>query len=131
MEKKKVLIILFLLLVTLTACSQSSVGALTQSSEDMTGMLTFNPDPIDSMTPVTLSLQLTDSSGQAIDDAQVSYDLTMPAMSMPPNQPQATSQGNGLYTAQTTFSMSGEWQAAVTIVQGGNTTTLTFDFKVK
>jgi hypothetical protein len=131
MKTKKILIPLFLLLISFTACSQSNVGTLTQSSNDMTGALTFSPDPIDAMTPVTLSLQLTDSSGKAIDGAQVSYDLTMPAMKMPPNQPEATSQGNGLYTVETSFSMSGDWQAAVTIKQGNASTVLTFDFKVK
>lgn len=131
MKNKKILIFLFLLIITLTACSKSGLGALTQSSNNITGVLTFDPDPFEVMSPVTLSLQLTDATGQPINDAQVSYDLTMPAMKMPANQPQAIFQGEGLYTAQTTFSMSGEWQADVIVVQGSETTTLTFDFSIK
>ncbi len=120
-----------LMLAVLTGCGKSNVGTLTQSDGNIEGTLSFDPDPFDVMSPVTLSLQLVDANGKAIDNAQVSYDLTMPAMKMPPSQPQAASQGNGLYTTQTTFSMSGDWRADVTVVQGGETTTLTFDFKVK
>ncbi len=83
MKNKKILIFLFLLIITLTACSKSGLGALTQSSNNITGVLTFDPDPFEVMSPVTLSLQLTDAAGQPINDAQVSYDLTMPAMKMP------------------------------------------------
>ena len=131
MKNKRTRLFLLFLFVMLTACTQSNIGALTQTNNDITGTLNFDPDPVEVMTPVTLSLQLADSSGKAIDGAQVSYDLTMPAMPMAPNQPQASLQGNGVYIAETTFSMSGDWQAAVTIEKDGQTSTLTFDFKVK
>jgi hypothetical protein len=83
------------------------------------------------MDPVTLSLTLTDPNGQAIEGAQVAYDLTMPGMAMPPNQPQASDKGNGLYETGTTFSMSGDWRAEATVAYNGKTTTFTFDFSIK
>jgi hypothetical protein len=83
------------------------------------------------MEPVRLSLSLTDASGQAIESAQVAYDLTMPGMSMPPSRPQASNEGNGLYVAETTFTMSGDWRAEATVTYNAETTTFTFDFLIK
>ena len=131
MKSKGILIVMFILTVSLLSCKSSSVGALTQTSNKITGILTFEPDPLIAMKTATLKLQLSDQNGNPIEGAHVSYDLTMPAMKMPPNQPQAIAQASGLYIAETTFSMSGDWQAAVTILQGEETTTLTFDFKVQ
>ena len=83
------------------------------------------------MEPVTLSLSLTDLNGQAIESAQVAFDLTMPGMSMPPNQPQASDKGGGLYIAESTFTMSGDWRAQAAVILNGETTTFIFDFAIK
>ncbi len=83
------------------------------------------------MKPVTLSLTLTDSKGNAIEGADVAYDLTMPGMTMPPNHPQATDKGKGLYQVDTTFTMSGDWHAEAAVTYKGVTTPFTFDFSVQ
>lgn len=116
---------------TLIACQNSPLGNINQTSNGVTGTLSFSPDPPIEMKTADLTLQLIDQNEQPIEDAQVSFDFTMPAMKMPPNQPKAISQGDGLYTVQTGFSMSGDWQAEVTILQDSETTRLIFDFKVQ
>ena len=135
MKKIIVFALFVILMLSMLGCrstgSQSSAETLTQLSGDMTATLSFNPDPPVMMSPVEMTLMLTDSAGEAVDGAQVSYDLTMPAMPMPPNQPEASGQGNGEYQTEATFTMGGEWQADVEVVVNGETVNFTFDFKVQ
>jgi hypothetical protein len=62
-----------------------------------------------------LELALRDVQGQPVPGADVRFDLTMLGMGMPPNRPQATDAGEGLYWAQTIFTMAGEWQIRVQV----------------
>ena len=134
---KKIIYIAFfvVLMLSMLGChsagGQFSAEAMTQISGDMTATLSFDPDPPAMMSPVEMTLMLTDSAGEAVDGAQVSYDLTMPAMTMPPNQPEASGQGNGEYQTEATFTMGGEWQADVTVVVNSETVNFTFDFEVQ
>ena len=61
-------------------------GTSAQQSGEMIIVLSLNPFP-PSVGQGEFDVTLTDLSGQAIDDASISLDLTMPAMRMPPNQP--------------------------------------------
>jgi nitrogen fixation protein FixH len=132
MTKRKAFILLALIfLLSFAACSQKGSGAMTQTADGITGVLTLDPDPPETMIPVTFSLELSDENGQPVENADVSYDLTMPAMKMPPNKPSADEQQNGLYQTRTTLSMAGDWQAEASINLNGKITTLIFDFKVK
>jgi nitrogen fixation protein FixH len=56
---------------------------------------------------------LNDAEGNPVDGADVYLELTMPAMAMGTNQPIATAQGNGVYTAQGVFDMAGAWEITV------------------
>jgi hypothetical protein len=131
--KKKLLMLLALvaLMFYASGCQGQEPQEFTQSQNGITAAFTMEPASPGVMEPVTLSLSLTDASSQAIESAQVAYDLTMPGMRMPPNQPQATYQGGGLYIAETTFSMSGDWRAQAAVTLNSGTTTFTFDFSIK
>jgi hypothetical protein len=125
------LFVLAILIFPLSGCGQATTNEFTQTRGGITAVLSMTPDVPAMMEPVLLSLKLTDAKGKSIEGAQVAYDLTMPGMTMPPNQPQASDKGNGLYEEQTTFTMSGDWRAEVTVTYNGETTLFTFDFSVK
>ena len=81
----------------------------------ITARLSLPSRPAPVMKPLQLSVTLVDASGQPVADRAVAFDLSMPAMAMPPNRPQVTSTGGGVYEANTLLSMSGEWQLTVEI----------------
>ena len=122
---------LIILTFILAGCGQATIPEFTQTQNGITAVFSMSPDLPAAMEPVTLSLKLTDASRKAIEGAQVAYDLTMPGMTMPPNQPQATDKGGGVYQVNTAFSMSGDWRAKATITYNGETIPFTFDFSVK
>ena len=115
----------------LFGCVQTKTSEFTQTRNGITAIFSTSPDSPTMMEPVTLSLALTDTNGQAIEDAQVTYDLTMPGMTMPPTRPQASDEANGLYKAGATFTMAGDWRAEATVDYGGETITFTFVFSIK
>lgn len=115
----------------LFGCVQTKTSEFTQTQNGITAVFSMSPDSPTMMEPVTLSLALTDTNGQVIEDAQVTYDLTMPGMTMPPNQPHASDEGNGLYKAGATFTMTGDWRAEATVDFSGETITYIFDFSIK
>ena len=65
-------------------------------------------------------ITITDKEGEPVTGARVVLDMTMPAMPMPPNRPEAIEQAPGQYTTTVVFTMAGEWDAliAVTTAQG-------------
>jgi hypothetical protein len=131
--KKNLLISLVLVVLAsyCCGCQQKEPREFTQTQNGITATYTMDPALPGMMEPVTLSLSLTDLNGQAIESAQVAFDLTMPGMSMPPNQPQASDKGGGLYIAESTFTMSGDWRAQAAVILNGETTTFIFDFAIK
>jgi hypothetical protein len=66
-----------------------------------------------------LIVTLADGEGRPIDDADVYLDLTMPAMPMGTNRPEAEPQGQGRYRARTAYTMAGEWEITVVVEMGG------------
>jgi len=89
--------------------------------------LALTPYPPASFQTGNFLVTLTDSEGQAITDAKITLDLTMPAMRMPTNKPQATHTGDGKYTASAMWTMRGQWRIQVIIVRGGATQSAFFD----
>jgi hypothetical protein len=123
--------VLLLLVVACQSPQQGAAQEFTQAQNGITAVFSMSPDSPVAMEPVTLSLKLTDASGKAIEAAQVAYDLTMPGMTMPPNQPQATDKGGGVYQTDTTFTMSGDWRVEAAVTYNGTTTPFIFDISVK
>jgi hypothetical protein len=120
-----------LLALALGSCQGDSSQSYTQNKDGIVALFQLSPSSPVMMEPVSLSLSLTGSGGEPIEEAQVSYDLTMPGMTMPPNKPQARYEGRGVYMADATFTMAGEWRAQAVVIYGGETTTFTFDFSVQ
>jgi hypothetical protein len=89
--------------------------------------LALSPYPPKGFSSANFDVTLTDEQGQAISDARVSLDLTMPAMPMPQNQPEAQYTDKGLYQAAGRFTMRGLWRIEVIIERGGQTQSAFFD----
>jgi nitrogen fixation protein FixH len=72
-------------------------------------------------------VSLTDSNGQAVSDASIRLDLTMPGMMMPPNQFSLVPVGAGKYQASGPFTMRGPWRIEVVISIGETSQSVFFD----
>ena len=133
--KSLLLILFFVACLTAAGCGHKSSArplTLEQTDQTYTAQLTISQNPVAVMKETTLTLVLHDAEGQPVDNASVRYDLTMPGMTMPPNQPQVSGKGNGAYEAQAIFTMAGDWRCrADAEVPGGPTLEFTFDFKAK
>jgi hypothetical protein len=89
--------------------------------------LAITPYPPASFQNGTFDITLIDDKGQAITDATISLDLTMPGMWMPPSKPSAQSTGNGKYRAAAFWTMRGLWQIEVIITRGNQKQSAFFD----
>ena len=98
-----------------------------QKSGDMIVSLELNPYPPTVSEPGKFDVTLTDLKGQAINDASISLDLTMPQMRMPPNQPVMESASDGKYQVTAYYTMRGWWRIEVIITRGGETQSVFFD----
>lgn len=89
--------------------------------------LALKPYPPSSGQNASFDITLVDDKGQSVTDAKISLDLTMPAMRMPPNKPEAQHVGNGKYHATGFWTMRGWWRIDVIIQQGGTKQSALFD----
>jgi hypothetical protein len=100
--------------------SQLPENTAAQQVGDLNVALALSPYPPVSFQSANFDVTLTDATGQAITDAKILLDLTMPAMPMPPNKLEAQHAGNGRYHATGRFTMPDWWRIEV-IIQRGNT----------
>jgi hypothetical protein len=98
-----------------------------QQIGDMNVAIALNPYPPTGFNPADFEVTLTDTTGQVINAATVSLNLTMPTMWMPPNQFALTAVPNGKYSATGQFTMRGPWRIEVVITRGGTTQSVFFD----
>jgi len=98
-----------------------------QQLGEMIVSLALSPYPPKSGPPTEFDVTLTDLNGQAIDDATISLDLTMPSMWMPPNQPTMEFVSDGKYHTTAPFTMRGGWRIEVIITRGGEKQSAFFD----
>jgi hypothetical protein len=89
--------------------------------------LALSPYPPVGFQKNDFDVTLTDGNGQAITDAAITLDLTMPAMWMPPNTLAAQPVGNGHYRASGRFTMRDQWRIEVIILRGGVKQSAFFD----
>ena len=99
----------------------------TQKVGKLNVTLALSPYPPAGFQKASFDITLKDENGQAVSDASVILDLTMPAMPMPDNQVEAKYTDNGLYQGTGRFTMRGLWRIVVIIQQGGEKTTAYFD----
>jgi hypothetical protein len=97
----------------------ASPAADTQTSGSLSATLRVVPFPPAPMEDTTLELTLRDSNQRPATGALVVFHLTMPAMEMPVNRPQATEEERGVYRANAIFTMAGEWLVRVEVSYQG------------
>jgi hypothetical protein len=126
-----------ILLPVLIALLMSSCGGAespvmdTQTSGSLTARLQVVPYPPVPMEDSTLEVTLRDSEQQPVSGALVVFDLTMPAMEMPVNRPQATEEEGGVYRADAIFTMAGEWQIRVDVSYQGEDEVFLFPLRTR
>jgi YtkA-like len=81
--------------------------------------LALSPYPPVGFQKNDFDVTLTDENDQAITDAAITLDLTMPTMWMPPNTLAAQPVANGHYQASGRFTMRDQWRIQVIILRGG------------
>lgn len=101
-----------------------------QTVGDLTVTLRVSPYPPVPMRQAEFSISIRDGQGRPLADAEVSCDMTMPAMAMPPNRPKAAEQSPGVYTTPVMFTMSGEWEAQIEVLPRAATSSR-FRFSMK
>ena len=80
------------------------------------------------MKPLHLSVALVDASGRPLAGRAVTFDLSMPSMTMAPNRPSVSAAGDGVYEATTLLSMAGEWRLIVDVGRPGGPMRIPFTF---
>ncbi len=94
-------------------------------------MLTLTPAMPRALDPVVFAVRVTHADGSPITGAQVTAELTMPGMEMPPNTFRLTPSMPGTYTGQGRFSMPDQWSVAITVSDKGKRTTTAFPLRVR
>ncbi len=123
------LVLTVLVSLALNACGATAPPTSyveTRGSGSLSATLKILPYPPVPMEETALELELRDDRGQALSGASVRFDLTMPGMEMPANNPETTEEGEGLYRAQAIFTMAGEWQILVEVFHLGEKAEFTF-----
>lgn len=110
-----------------TSATQLPENTAMQQAGDMIVSMALNPYPPTGYNPSDFEVTLTDANGQAISDATVNMNLTMPTMWMPPNQFPLIAASNGKYSAPGQFTMRGPWRIEVVITRGAKTQSVFFD----
>jgi hypothetical protein len=114
-------------LVASSGCRQQvQPGASPQPSGDLSAVLEVIPNPPLPMEKSVLQLTLRDAEQRPVVGAAVQFDLTMPGMTMPPNHPQATAAGDGIYRSDVLFTMAGHWQIMADVTLPGQNQQFTF-----
>jgi hypothetical protein len=98
-----------------------------QQAGNMLVTFAINPYPPTAYQQSTFDVTLVDASGQPLDDATISLDLTMPEMPMPPNNMTMQSLSNGKYQSAGRFTMRGWWRIEVIIERGDAKQSVFFD----
>jgi len=86
------------------------------AAEGLSIGLTTAPSPPVRGEGTAFEISVADAAGAPQAGARVSLDLIMPAHAMKENRPRVHERGAGRYVAAGTFSMGGEWIAAVEVV---------------
>jgi hypothetical protein len=107
--------------------AQLPENAAAQKIGNLNVSIALSPYPPVGFQQATFDVTLTDEAGQAVTDAKISLDLTMPAMRMPVNKVEAKHAGDGRYQAIGRFTMRDWWRIEVIIQRGGAQQSAFFD----
>ncbi len=109
------------------AGSNLAANMATQTVRDLNITIALTPYPPVSFQTGTFDVTLKDTAGKAVTDAQISLDLTMPGMWMPPSKPDAKHLGDGKYQASARWTMRGLWRIETIITRGSQKYSAFFD----
>jgi hypothetical protein len=111
----------------LPAAAGAPANVATQTVGNLKVSLALSPYPPAGFQTSTFEVTLVDANQQAVTDAAISLDLTMPAMPMPTNVVTAAHTSNGIYRGAGRFTMRGLWRMEVIIERGGEKQSAFFD----
>ena len=118
MNTKTLLIILAIMIGTIAILAFDTKGSSNNGTPDENNnegiSLSTNPDPLQPG-PATFFIDVKDKSGKPVDTAKVSFNLNMTTMNMGTQQGEATSQGNGRYSATGRMTMRGPWRVSTKV----------------
>lgn len=115
MNSKNLLVVLVILVSVIGVLGwkiKSTSSSDGNSKEAVT--LVTEPNPL-KIGQATFIIMVKDNAGKAVDNATVFFDLNMTAMNMGTQQGNATSMGNGKYSATARLSMRGLWKVATKV----------------
>ena len=119
MNTKTLLVSLAIMVGTIAILAFDTKGSTNDGTSNVNGSsgisLSTNPDPLQPG-PATFFIDVKDKSGKPVDSAKVSFDLNMTTMNMGTQQGDATSQGNGRYSAMGRMTMRGPWRVSTKVV---------------
>jgi hypothetical protein len=117
MNSKTLLVILAIMIGTIAILAFDTKGSSDNGdlgSNNSRIVLSTNPDPLQ-MGAATFFIDVKDKNGKPVDTAKVSFDLNMTTMNMGTQQGEATSQGNGRYSAMGRMTMRGPWRVSAKV----------------
>lgn len=117
MNTKTLLVILAIMVGTIVILgydSKGSVNGISDTDNNSGISLSTKPDPLQPG-PATFFIEVKDKSGKPVDSAKVFFDLNMTTMNMGTQQGEATSQGNGRYSAVGRMTMRGPWRVSTKV----------------
>ena len=107
------------LLLLVAAPAGAATTRIEARGEGFHGVLELAAAPLVTMRPTPFTLTLRDAAGLPTTAPRLTCELVMPAMPMPPNQPQTRAAGDA-YRGEAIFTMAGAWQLQVTLHQPGS-----------
>ena len=113
----KILLLLLLVIIgamAILGLKIRSASVLGTNTSNGSISLSTNPNPL-RPGPATFLIDIKDKSGKPVDNAVVTYDINMTTMNMGTQKGNATSLGNGRYSANGNMSMLGPWRIRTTI----------------
>jgi len=108
------IITLLLLCCTVVGATASETPIETEMADGGKAVIIFASNPLQAMTEIPFTIALINNAGEMIKDAELTLNLSMPFMPMPPNNPKAVWQDNA-YRGKAIFTMAGAWQVNVEI----------------
>jgi hypothetical protein len=120
-----------MLVLSVAGCQRASQQQGGDEAPDVAMALTFAPDPA-AVGPAQLTVTLADRAGQAIDGATMRLKGDMSHAGMQPVLADASGAGRGVYAADFTWTMAGDWFVTVTAdLPDGRTAVRRFDLAVQ
>ena len=129
---KERLLLVFLALLTLTACADSINATPTGVVGSLQLSFSTIPDPPVKQVENIIRIEVKDAEGNPVEGARVELSSDMPGMSHGGPKGVLLDRGGGIYEATGSFVMGGTWRAEVVATKdGGSRTVGIFDFEVK